>query len=62
MAPLVAGAGARTIAVFAVAPLELMRTRQLAAQESGGSFMNTVSNSSAVFSVDRYCLPAYLLR
>ena len=41
MAPLVAGAGARTIAVFAVAPLELMRTRQLAAQESGGSFMNT---------------------
>ena len=48
MAPLVAGAGARTIAVFAVAPLELMRTRQLAAQESGGSFMNTVSNSSDV--------------
>ena len=40
MAPLVAGAGARTIAVFAVAPLELMRTRQLAAQESRGSFMN----------------------
>ena len=48
MAPLVAGAGARTIAVFAVAPLELMRTRQLAAQESGGSFMNTVSNSSGI--------------
>jgi len=45
MAPLVAGAGARTIAVFAVAPLELMRTRQLAAQESGGSFMNYSGSS-----------------
>ena len=29
MAPLVAGAGARAIAVFAVAPLELMRARQI---------------------------------
>jgi len=47
MAPLIAGAGARTIAVFAVAPLELLRTRQLAASyDSSGSSNSNSKNKS----------------